>query len=172
MDHLVGKCPFGGVFRSSFCRRAAVKKHKNYRILLGNSGHSWETLGNHEIGPKSTQNSLFRCFRRFCVLCKGKSTCGAIFGKNSLFRGFQLEFRVCRGLYPASYRPLWTDSGRDLDEIWTRSGRDLDEIWEILRAPGADPEALAQIPELWLRSLSSGSDHWLCWPHTYLVSAG
>ena len=145
MDHLVGNCTFGGCFRSSFCRRAAVKKHKNYRILLGNSGHSWETLGNHEIGPKSTQNSLFRCFRGFCVLCKGIVPCGAIFVKFGsrrvdfqVFRGLQL---VHRGLYPDRFWSSWTRFGSSLDEIWTRS------------------ELPAQIPELWRSSqLSSGSD--------------
>ena len=144
MDHLVGKCPFGGVFRSLFCRRAAVKKHKNYRILLGNSG---QILGRPEITKIrakvdfSAKHAKVRLFLPF----------PAISQKSTFRSDFDLKFRLTGG---------------------------TSLVAQILARP-PDLDLLAQILSSWLRSWSSGlrsrtpdSDKELCWPHTYLVSAG
>ena len=138
MDHLVGKCPFGGVFRSLFCRRAAVKKHKNYRILLGNSGQILEIPESKSREAKHAKVRLFLPFP-------------AISQKSTFRSDFDLKFRLTGG---------------------------TSLVAQILARP-PDLDLLAQILSSWLRSWSSGlrsrtpdSDKELCWPHTYLVSAG
>ena len=43
----------------------------------------------------------------------------------------QLPLKVCPAFLPRSFhQPMWTKSGRNVDEKWTESGNNVDGMWK------------------------------------------